>query len=76
MDSPDKPERQNRSPKLAEIKFETQAQIAVFLKEHREHLVIERRRKKLFLIATFKSIEDARNYIRNTNYFIWVCPDL
>ena len=52
--------RTNQSP---DIKFETEAQVIAFLKERREHLVVERRRKKFFLIATFKDIQEARNFI-------------
>ena len=49
---------------LAEIKFETRAQVVAFLKEHREHLVIEIRRKTYIVVATFKSMEDARDCIQ------------
>ena len=52
------------SRQLAEIKFDTQEQVAAFLKECREHLVIEVRRKKYVLVATFKSIEEARDYMQ------------
>ena len=58
--------RTNQSPG---IKFGTEAQVIAFLKERREHLVVERRRKKFFLIATFKDIQEARKFIAD-------CQDL
>ena len=75
LDDPDKAERSNPLSETSQIKFETQEKIAAFLKDRREHLVIEKRKKKFTLVATFTSIEEARDFITNTEYLIWVCPD-
>ena len=66
MDSLNMAKRTNQSQ---DIKFGTEAQVIAFLKERREHLVVERRRKKFFLIATFKDIQEARHFIAD-------CQDL
>ena len=47
----------------SKIRFDTTEQLLTFQKERREHLVVERWRKKFFLIATFKNIQEARNFI-------------
>ena len=84
--SPPKPPKSD-----AETTFETEEQVLAYLEVHQRHLVVELRRRKYVLVASFESIEAARECIQDlqtaqtikgpgkpilkTNYLIWVFQD-
>ncbi|SVC56346.1 uncharacterized protein METZ01_LOCUS309200, partial [marine metagenome] len=59
-----------------QIKFETREALVEYMTKQQSHLVVKRQMRKLVLIDTFKSIEEARRCASNTDYIIWVCKDL
>ena len=70
-DKPNDPDQPERLEKQGKIKFETQESLSEFMKEHRAHLVVARRLRKLVLIDSFQDIEDARQYISGTDYILY-----
>ena len=82
----DEPNRARTTSEIDEIRFETQKEIAEFQKTRQEHLVFQVKKKKYVLVASFKSLKEARGYLKNINEakavndksrcLLWVCIDL